>query len=127
MEVGQKVRVRRLRDRVSDAVVKKLGQTGTIRDYKMTDGSGVGVMESCESVDVTTDVDGPVASRDGDAGLSSGCAQSQGSCHSELNLSHVFLLKFSVQTRCIEPGLYCFTLFEPRDSLREFANSPCEK
>lgn len=44
MEVGQKVRVRRLRDRVSDLVVKKLGQTGTIQDYKMTDASGVGVL-----------------------------------------------------------------------------------
>jgi hypothetical protein len=44
MEVGQKVRVRRLRDRVPDILVKKLGQVGTIRDYKMTDGSGVGVL-----------------------------------------------------------------------------------
>ncbi|WP_421658357.1 DUF2862 domain-containing protein [Leptothermofonsia sp. ETS-13] len=44
MEVGQKVRVRRLRDRVSNEVVKKLGQVGTIRDYKMTDGSGIGVL-----------------------------------------------------------------------------------
>ncbi|QZZ18906.1 DUF2862 domain-containing protein [Leptothermofonsia sichuanensis E412] len=43
MEVGQKVRVRRLRDRVSDEVASKLGQVGTIRDFKMTDGSGVGV------------------------------------------------------------------------------------
>ena len=44
MEVGQKVRVRRLRDRVSDVVVNKLGQTGVIQDFKMTDGSGVGVL-----------------------------------------------------------------------------------
>lgn len=44
MEVGQRVRVRRLRDRVSDPVVKKLGQIGTIRDFRMTDGSGVGVL-----------------------------------------------------------------------------------
>ena len=44
MEVGQKVRVRRLRDRVPDILVKKLGQVGTIRDYKMTDGSGVGFL-----------------------------------------------------------------------------------
>jgi hypothetical protein len=44
MEVGQKVRIRRLRDRVSDVVVTKLGQIGTIRDYKITDGSGVGVL-----------------------------------------------------------------------------------
>lgn len=44
MEIGQKVRVCRLRDRVSEVIVKKLGQVGTIRDYKMTDGSGVGVL-----------------------------------------------------------------------------------
>ncbi len=44
MEVGQKVRIRRLRDRVPDAVIAKLGQVGTIRDFKMTDGSGVGVL-----------------------------------------------------------------------------------
>jgi Protein of unknown function (DUF2862) len=44
MNVGQKVRIRRLRDRVSDLVIKKLGQTGTIQDFKMTDGSGVGVL-----------------------------------------------------------------------------------
>lgn len=48
MEVGQKVRVRRLRDRVSEMVIKKLGQTGTIREYKMTDGSGVGVLVQFE-------------------------------------------------------------------------------
>jgi hypothetical protein len=44
MEVGQKVRVRRLRDRVNDAIINKLGQIGTVYDYKMTDGSGVGVL-----------------------------------------------------------------------------------
>jgi len=48
MEVGQKVRVCRLRDRVSDGVVKRLGQIGTIEDYKMTDGSGVGVLVKFE-------------------------------------------------------------------------------
>jgi hypothetical protein len=44
MEIGQKVRIRRLRDKVAQNVVGKLGQIGTIRDYKMTDGSGVGVL-----------------------------------------------------------------------------------
>jgi hypothetical protein len=44
MEIGQKVRIRRLRDRVSSEVVSKLGQTGVIQDFKMTDGSGVGVL-----------------------------------------------------------------------------------
>ncbi|MDX2244056.1 MAG: DUF2862 domain-containing protein [Leptolyngbyaceae cyanobacterium bins.302] len=44
MEVGQKVRVRRLRDRVSNVIVQRLGKEGTIQDFKMTDGSGVGVL-----------------------------------------------------------------------------------
>ncbi|MCM1982434.1 cytochrome b6f subunit PetP [Lyngbya confervoides] len=42
MDVGQKVRVCRIRDRVSEDVAEKLGQVGTILGYKMTDGSGVG-------------------------------------------------------------------------------------
>jgi len=33
---------------VSDVVVQKLGQTGTILDFKMTDGSGVGVLVQFE-------------------------------------------------------------------------------
>ena len=44
MEIGQKVKVYRLRDRVSAAVVSKLGKVGTIKGYKMTDGSGVGIV-----------------------------------------------------------------------------------
>jgi hypothetical protein len=44
MEIGQKVKVYRLRDRVSPATVSKLGKVGTIQDFKMTDGSGVGVV-----------------------------------------------------------------------------------
>jgi hypothetical protein len=43
MEVGQKVRVCRIRDRVNNDIAQKLGQVGTIHGYKMTDGSGVGV------------------------------------------------------------------------------------
>ncbi|MBF2080155.1 MAG: DUF2862 domain-containing protein [Synechococcales cyanobacterium T60_A2020_003] len=44
MEVGQKVRVCRLRDRTSKTVVDCVGKVGTIQDYKMVDGSGVGVV-----------------------------------------------------------------------------------
>ena len=44
MEIGQKVKVYRLRDRVSSDVAKRLGKVGVIKDYKMTDGSGVGVL-----------------------------------------------------------------------------------
>ncbi|MDZ4875667.1 MAG: hypothetical protein CLLPBCKN_005087 [Chroococcidiopsis cubana SAG 39.79] len=44
MEIGQKVKVYRLRDRVSPPVVKRLGQVGTVKGFRMTDGSGVGVV-----------------------------------------------------------------------------------
>jgi hypothetical protein len=48
MEIGQKVKIVRLRDRVSAPVVKRLGQVGTIEGYKMTDSSGVGVVVKFE-------------------------------------------------------------------------------
>jgi Protein of unknown function (DUF2862) len=44
MEIGQKVKVYRLRDRVNRNVVGTLGKVGTIKEYRMTDGSGVGVV-----------------------------------------------------------------------------------
>jgi hypothetical protein len=44
MEIGQKVKVYRLRDKVSQDVVSKLGKVGTIKEFKMTDGSGVGAV-----------------------------------------------------------------------------------
>ena len=48
MEVGQKVKVYRLRDKVSAVVVSKLGKVGIVKGYKMTDGSGVGVVVEFE-------------------------------------------------------------------------------
>ena len=44
MEIGQQVKVYRLRDRVSAQIIDKLGQTGTIKDFKMTDGSSIGAV-----------------------------------------------------------------------------------
>ena len=44
MEIGQKVKIYRLRDRVSPPVVKRLGQVGIIQGFRMTDASGVGVV-----------------------------------------------------------------------------------
>jgi hypothetical protein len=44
MDIGQRVKVYRLRDRVNNKVVDKLGKIGTIKEFKMTDGSGVGVI-----------------------------------------------------------------------------------
>ncbi len=48
VEVGQKVRLCRLRDRAPEDVIKHLGQTGTVQGYKMVDGSGVGVIVAFE-------------------------------------------------------------------------------
>ena len=44
MEIGQRVKVYRIRDRVSNNVADLLGKVGTVKEYKMTDGSGVGVV-----------------------------------------------------------------------------------
>ncbi|MBD1845239.1 DUF2862 domain-containing protein [Cyanobacteria bacterium FACHB-63] len=44
MEIGQKVRVRRLRDRVSQEVIKKLGAVGIVRQFKVVDGQGIGML-----------------------------------------------------------------------------------
>lgn len=44
VEIGQRVKVYRLRDRVSNDVIDKLGKVGTVEDFKMTDGSGVGAV-----------------------------------------------------------------------------------
>ena len=42
MEIGDKVRIRRLRDRVPQQVMEKLGKVGTVSGYKMVDGKGLG-------------------------------------------------------------------------------------
>jgi hypothetical protein len=44
MEIGQKVKVYRLRDRVSPKIENTLGKVGEIKEFKMTDGSGVGAV-----------------------------------------------------------------------------------
>ena len=48
MEIGQKVKVYRLKDRVNKDVAGMLGKVGTVKEYKMTDGSGVGVVVQFE-------------------------------------------------------------------------------
>ena len=48
MEIGQKVKVYRIKDRVNRNVAGTLGKVGTIKNYKMTDGSGVGVVVQFE-------------------------------------------------------------------------------
>ncbi|HEY9815028.1 MAG TPA: DUF2862 domain-containing protein [Candidatus Obscuribacterales bacterium] len=54
LEVGQKVRLCRLRDRTSDDVVKRLGKTGVIEGFKMVDGSGVGLVVKFEDDQFST-------------------------------------------------------------------------
>jgi len=44
LEIGQNVKIIRLRDRVPSETVSRLGKVGQVRDFKMTDGSGVGVV-----------------------------------------------------------------------------------
>ncbi len=46
LEIGQKVKVVRLRDRVSRDVAGYLGKSGLVSQFKMVDGSGVGVVVS---------------------------------------------------------------------------------
>ncbi|ACK69686.1 cytochrome b6-f complex subunit PetP [Gloeothece citriformis PCC 7424] len=53
MEIGQKVKIYRLRDRVSKGIVDKLGKVGIIKDFKMTDGSGVGALVQFEDRSAT--------------------------------------------------------------------------
>ncbi|MCE2719465.1 MAG: DUF2862 domain-containing protein [Dolichospermum sp.] len=48
MEIGQKVKVIRLRDRVSSTIAQKLGEIGIIQGYKVTDGAGIGVVVKFE-------------------------------------------------------------------------------
>lgn len=48
MQVGQQVRLRRLRDRASQEVINHLGQTAVIEGFRMTDGSGIGVIVKFE-------------------------------------------------------------------------------
>ncbi len=48
MQIGQKVKVYRLRDKVSPAVVNKLGKIGEVVEFKMTDGSGIGAVVQFE-------------------------------------------------------------------------------
>jgi hypothetical protein len=44
MEIGQKVKVVRLRDRVSPEIASRLGKVGTVKDFKVLDGQGIGMV-----------------------------------------------------------------------------------
>lgn len=53
MEIGQKVKVYRLRDRVARNIAGKLGKVGTIKEFRMTDGSGVGAVVEFDDKSMT--------------------------------------------------------------------------
>ena len=48
MEIGQQVKVCRLRDRVSAPIVNRLGQVGTIQGFKLLDGNNLGIVVQFE-------------------------------------------------------------------------------
>ncbi|MGK7943290.1 MAG: DUF2862 domain-containing protein [Microcystaceae cyanobacterium] len=50
MDIGQKVKIVRLREKIPPTFVEKAkqGVVGTVKDYKMTDGSGIGVVVEFE-------------------------------------------------------------------------------
>lgn len=54
LEIGQRVQVRRLRDRVDKKLAARLGETALIQDFKVLDGQSVGALVSFESDNFTT-------------------------------------------------------------------------
>ncbi|MGF1601063.1 MAG: DUF2862 domain-containing protein [Thermosynechococcaceae cyanobacterium] len=44
MRIGQRVRISRIIDGARGKASDKVGQMGMVTDYKMTDGSGIGVV-----------------------------------------------------------------------------------
>ena len=50
MEIGQKVKVRRVRQQIPASIISRLKQNpiGTIKDFKMVDGSGIGFLVQFE-------------------------------------------------------------------------------
>lgn len=44
LEIGQKVQVRRMRDRVAKSMASKLGKTGVVKDFKVLDGKNIGAL-----------------------------------------------------------------------------------
>ena len=54
LEVGQRVQVRRMRDRVDKKLAARLGETAVIKDLKILDGQNVGALVSFDSDNFTT-------------------------------------------------------------------------
>ena len=54
LEIGQRVQVRRMRDRVAKTLAGRLGKTGVIKDFKVLDGMNIGALVTFEADDYTT-------------------------------------------------------------------------
>lgn len=54
LEIGQRVQVRRMRDRVAKTLAERLGQIAIIKDFKVLDGQNIGALVSFEADDYTT-------------------------------------------------------------------------
>ncbi|MGB3574353.1 MAG: DUF2862 domain-containing protein [Phormidesmis sp.] len=53
LEIGQRVQVRRMRDRVAKNLAARLGKTAIVKDFKILDGQNIGALVSFESDDFT--------------------------------------------------------------------------
>ncbi len=54
LEIGQRVQVRRMRDRVAKTMADRLGKTGIIKDFKVLDGQSIGALVAFDADDYTT-------------------------------------------------------------------------
>ncbi|MGB3787003.1 MAG: DUF2862 domain-containing protein [Phormidesmis sp.] len=54
LEIGQRVQVRRMRDRVAKQLASRLGEIGVIQDFRVLDGQNIGALVSFESDNFTT-------------------------------------------------------------------------
>ena len=54
LEIGQRVQVQRMRDRVAKTLAARLGKTAIVKDFKVLDGQNIGALVTFESDDFTT-------------------------------------------------------------------------
>lgn len=54
LEIGQRVQVRRMRDRVAKELAARLGETAIVKELKILDGMNIGALVSFENDDFTT-------------------------------------------------------------------------
>ncbi len=54
LEIGQRVQVHRIRDRVADTLAARLGKTGTVKEFKVLDGKNIGALVTFEADNYTT-------------------------------------------------------------------------